>query len=558
MLLKEIEQLYENYGNEIEKIPFDSLRINQIKVIKKIKTIAFMFHSFGKGGVQRVISLLIPIFQKMGYKVVLITEEEPLETDYALPFDVKRYVIPKEKLIESNSIKYIKRAEELENIIRTEAIDVICHNNAMSSLLFYDMLVTKGLGTFFVLIKHQVFSSELFRGRNYYTLYKSIFPFMDRVVVLSQLEETYWRRLGINVKYIPNPANSEITKLADKSEYILWEGRLDKTPKNYLDAVSIMRTVVKQFPDIQLKIYGSGSRLDQQELEREIRKYNLEENIEYCGYCTEIDQIFEGAIIHLVTSDYEAFPMGIFEGKLYGVPLVTYNMPYLELLKNKKGYISVLPGDTEAAANAIIEILSNPILREQMQKDAVKSVSAFTNDVVIKKWEQLLNELTEEAENDTFCDDEFRLILDTIFQHVNRSRACKEAMIGDLYDVTWRRGWLYELKYRLLKEKKRLALFPYGKIGKQIHQFLNENDIQVDYIVDNFSKENGVISVEKFNAIDKNDVLVLVCSSNREIYYDIRNEIEQVVAKECIMDIYPKVLLASNVTTDMANRNIEF
>ena len=60
---------------------------------KEIKTIALYYYHLTIGGVQRVISLLIPLLQKMGYKVVLITDKEPSENDLALEYCVERVTI---------------------------------------------------------------------------------------------------------------------------------------------------------------------------------------------------------------------------------------------------------------------------------------------------------------------------------------------------------------------------------------------------------------------------------------------------------------------------------
>ena len=287
MLLKEIEHLYEEYGDEPEKIILSGpISHNQI-VCDKVKTVALYFHSIGKGGVQRVLSLLIPIYMELGYKVVLITEEEARCSDYEVSEKVKRYVIPKEGQVVSGQIKYLERAEKIAKILKAENVDVFCHHNAMSSLLFYDMLAVKNAGVWFILVKHQVFSCELLKGKNYYKKYKKIFNYMDEVIVLSEIEAEYWKKLGISSKYIPNPANPQIKKNENGSEeYILWEGRLDKTPKNYLDAVEIMNCVVKKVPNAIMKIYGSGSLADERELLSAIKKNSLQKNVFYCGYTT--------------------------------------------------------------------------------------------------------------------------------------------------------------------------------------------------------------------------------------------------------------------------------
>jgi hypothetical protein len=60
---------------------------------REIKTVAFYYYCYSIGGVERVLSLVMPMFVKMGYKVILVTDKPPHENDFALPDGVERCVL---------------------------------------------------------------------------------------------------------------------------------------------------------------------------------------------------------------------------------------------------------------------------------------------------------------------------------------------------------------------------------------------------------------------------------------------------------------------------------
>ena len=64
---------------------------------KEIKTIGIYDERYHNGGGQRFLSIIMPIYLKMGYKVVFFTDEIKLEEEYELPENVTRIVLKKYK-----------------------------------------------------------------------------------------------------------------------------------------------------------------------------------------------------------------------------------------------------------------------------------------------------------------------------------------------------------------------------------------------------------------------------------------------------------------------------
>ncbi len=536
--IHEINGLYEEFGSYDSDVIKYCLRkpAHRMKRSGPFCRVGIYFPTLGQGGVQRVISLLIPLYLKNGYDVVLITEEEKQKTDYEIPGGVKRYVIEKMKMVEKTH-SYILRAMQLEEIFFKERIDILCYHCAWSPLLYYDFLLADHYNVYFILCKHQIFSYELVRHDDQYFRQKVLFRLFDAMVVLSEYEETYWRKLGVNACYIPNPYDTRSSYRKKRNAgSIVWVGRLEQYQKRFLDIIPIMRSVVDRLPDCRLKIFGSGNLSVIKYLKEAIADNGLQDNIMYCGYTENMDEIYSDARLQLSTASYEAFPMNIYEGKSYGIPLVIYKLPYVELLKDQKGYVSVEQGDTTAAAESIIRILTDGELEKRLRKEALDSVKDFSGQEIVRKWNVLFCDLGKD--NTLGISEDFEMILDTIYGNyeLSRQEVCKN------YYIIWKEYLLATVRYHALKKSAKIVIYPYGKVGRAIKKILNENEIYEEYIVDNLRciEDGSIISLEQMKEKTISEFLFLVCSTSKGEFFDIRKALYDVVPKENVLDLFPK------------------
>ena len=419
LVVEAVSTLVREYGEEKKALAEKLVDADWLKVQKsEIKTIGIYYHRMTPGGVQRVISLLMPLYLEWGYKVVLLTDEEHLREEYEIPKEVERVVIP--SALGLSYKKYPRRAEALKEFLEKYEVDVILYHAAESRFLLYDMILTKALGIPFCVIVHGLFSAEMLR-QNYHIIEKlSTFKLVDRLVVLSEMEKEFWMTLGINAVYIPNPIQ-DLPFSKKEGEYILWLGRLEDVCKQPFHAVEIMRKVTQVYPEATMKMVGTEvTKGVIKKLKKKIKKAGMGNNIEICKGTTEVDYFYENAKIFLCTSAGEAFSMTLVESKAYGIPLVTYDMPYLEVLKMGKGFISVPQDDISAGADAIIEILRKDELRKQLKKEARESYEILQQYDLHSVWEELLSGLPEDTRNERSIEQEnsqISLVLRTMLEH---------------------------------------------------------------------------------------------------------------------------------------------
>lgn len=551
----EILRLFHKYaveGTREEDIVRDYFLHGELRRVEKkdVRTIALYYASIKQGGgVRRTMSLLIPLYIKWGYKVVLITEEAPSDEDYMIPADVKRYTVVSTGDIIAKRVDYEERGKQLADIFAKEGIDVFCSHNSLYPLLFFDLVLAHSLNVYFIIVNHQVYTQELIRFENYYFKYKYIFMLADKLIVLSSYEKQYWNALGISAEYIANPVTYDKNWIKRvNAEDIVWVGRFDRDTKNFLDVVPIMKEVHKRFPKLKLRMYGESNVYNHYCLQMKIVENGLTQNIEYCGQTKDLNQIYGQARIHLVTSASETFPMGIYEGKMYGIPLVAYELPSVEILRDGKGVITVPQRNTKQAAEAIIAILSDHELEKKLQREAEESADCIDAGSIEKKWKDVFQNLPYSQEKQgaqqSISGDTFQVILETIFAHYCGC-VTKHNEIKEWCKKCWKKMWLSEVKYRTYKDNLQIAIYPYGKVGKEVKKILNENDIWESMVVDNYSAGEGIVKLEDLEGIDTGKYLFLICSSAMDAYTEIREELARYVCPENTYDLYSEEMLVN-------------
>jgi hypothetical protein len=401
---------------------------------------------------------------------------------------------------------------------------------------------------FSILVHHELFSQDLrVLSVNPY-MQRYVYTLADRVVVLSEIEQIYYKILGIKAVYIPDPLG-EYAVTSEAYNFkgdIVWIGRLDNNQKQYMDIIPIMKNVTRLIPNAKIRVYGpEGQPGSVKQLGNAVRENGLEDNIVYCGHVVgDTVKMYENASVHLVTSAYESFGMSIAEGKMNGIPLILYKMPYLELLKDGKGFIAVENDDTKAVADAIVHILTNRELAERLSIESKESIQRFKKFDYGMAWHNLIEGLTDNGQSDDDLQIDVKsleMIFDTMGYHYYKGLSYMNERLNEVRREERR----FQIK-RLLQTKLRgneyeIAIYPYGKWGQEIKDILNKDMmIQEAFIIDNklsdFCKE--IISLSDLKSMDCSRYRFLVCSSNLNIHDKLLASLSEYVPKENILDVF--------------------
>lgn len=377
----------EYYIDYLYKMDLSSINFSNKKYIKKIKNIGLVYHRLYNGGVERVISKLSHIFNEYGYNIVIFTDEKPNDNDYSLPNNITRVVLSNDNNERYNIFK--------DNIEKYD-IDLIIHNSWMANTLLIDILIIKSIGIKIACILHGVFTVPVYT----YDVNKfdrvNLFKLLDYLIVLSNSDKRFYEYFGFNnVYYIPNPLtftnNSSISNLSTKN--IIWVSRFDMYQKQPILALTVFSKVLKNIPDAKLLIIGSGNSYEEGLVKQKIRELKIENNCRLLGYQTNVEKYFLESSIHLFTSSFEGFPMVLNEAKSYGVPTVMFDLPYLEMVKDNMGLITVPQGDVDSLSDAVIKLLLDDEYRVKLGSEAKSSLDKYSDRNIMNYWEKLFYDI---------------------------------------------------------------------------------------------------------------------------------------------------------------------
>ena len=197
-----------------------------------------------------------------------------------------------------------------------------------------------------------------------------------------------------NLAVVPHPVVPPAAQTANPSRdprRVVVIGRLERV-KRIEHAILVWGRVVKQLPDARLDIYGSGSR--QERLQRIIAKNKLTGSVTLHGFDPQArDQLWNASAM-LLTSRSEASALVILESLARGCPVVGYDIcygPREQIDDGKTGFI-VPDGDIDAAADRVVQLLTDPRLVKRMGRAGRRSAARRNQATYLANWARVLND----------------------------------------------------------------------------------------------------------------------------------------------------------------------
>ena len=365
----------------------------------KIKTL-FLTPSLSNGGAERFVSSLVCNLDRNRFSphVCLLRGE----TSYPVPSDVKVTVLNK------SSPWHIPRTiSRLAKLLDTEKPDV-----AVGTITFTDCLLAAA--TLFSRHRPPIiarFGNEPSReySRTFQVFLKPLIrrllsrsrAFVANSASLARSVEEYFAFDTVETLY--NPLNTDhLTRLARSSHPIpetecseptlVAVGRLEQQKRFdvLLDAFSRVRT---QIP-CRLLILGEGQ--ERQQLEHQISRLDLQNDVTLLGFCDNPFPYILGADLFVLTSDHEGMPNALVEAQALGIPAVATDCPSGpdEIITDGLTGVLTPVNDASAIASAIGNLLENDQIRTTMGRAAaVRTAEQFGITQTVPAWEQLLSRL---------------------------------------------------------------------------------------------------------------------------------------------------------------------
>jgi glycosyltransferase involved in cell wall biosynthesis len=127
--------------------------------------------------------------------------------------------------------------------------------------------------------------------------------------------------------------------------------------------------------DRSLKLVMAGQGPLEEELRQQVNEKGLEANVQIVGYVEEIPGFLSALDIFVMPSLSEGQPLSLLEAAANGRCVVATNVGGIpEVVVNRENGVLVPPGDVDALADALASLLGDPVMRQRLSDNAVKTV----------------------------------------------------------------------------------------------------------------------------------------------------------------------------------------
>lgn len=165
--------------------------------------------------------------------------------------------------------------------------------------------------------------------------------------------------------------------------------------KGYPRMLRVFSAVQRYFPQEKLIICGDGPIRD--EIKKQITELKLENSVILVGECKNINVYYRNADAMIFTSLYEGQPNVILEAQSCGCPVIAFDCDYgpSYLIQNGKTGLVIQDGNETAMAEAIINYLKHPKMKDHFRKNMPEHLKQFAPEKIYPQWINLIHEVTE-------------------------------------------------------------------------------------------------------------------------------------------------------------------
>ncbi len=374
------------------------------------------------GGVTNHISSLEHYLTKMGHRVKVIAPASKAVSTFGdrfIPVGKPRPV-PSSGSIARVTIS-LRLAPRIKAILDEEKFDIIHLHEPLCPMLCTTVLrlsQTANVGTFHAYgsIGYSLSKplNTLFLKRWFSKLHGKIAVSKPAMELVNKHFPGYYTIIpnGVDLDYFSS-AVSPIDEFGDGKINILFVGRLEK--RKGLDYLLEAHKQIKQeIPNSRLIIVGPGTRL-RNKYEKRVAQNGLKDVV-FVGYVAhdELPRYYKTAdIVCAPATGKESFGIVLLEAMALGKPVVASNIDgYASIMTHGVEGLLVPPKDEKALAQALISLMANESLRQQMGARGRLTAGGYDwKHIVQRVFDYYVKVLSEPPWKERFSDFETRSTL---------------------------------------------------------------------------------------------------------------------------------------------------
>lgn len=378
----------------------------------KNRKILFHINSLGKGGAERVLTVLAGYFAQDGYRVSIVTLWRA-ENEYEVPAGVKRVNLGDEKVSGGRLALAVRRFTGLRGLIKKENPDIVISFCMKAN--FRSVFSMLGM-------RIPLLVSVRSDPQIDYAPHKFLTKWMERkaagcVFQTKDAQAFFGERLRkksriiwnpIDEKYLPENRESAKGALAgggaDRQERgggagdicIITVGRIT-FEKNQIMLLKAFDRIKDKFPSARVRVYGEGIGGDAwKEMDAYIRQNGIAHRVEFMGSSSSLEKEIVNAALFVLPSNYEGMSNALMEAMVMGLPVIATDCPCggcATLIKEGISGFLVPTGDDEALAEAMERVLSDKKLAEKLSENAGRLSEKVKPLKIYEEWRSYAEEL---------------------------------------------------------------------------------------------------------------------------------------------------------------------
>ena len=341
--------------------------------------VLFVTGSMGRGGAERVISIISNEFVKAGWDVSIM-QLLYSNCDYPLSDEIRVVDVSNPQKNQTLDTPRLIRAVRRE--IRDYKPDAVV--SFMMTINIVTAFACKGLNVRFIPSER----NDPSKGRSALRAKLAEYAYASSYRTVMQTERAkrcFSKRIQNKSVIIPNPVTVQMIAEGSDPNRIVSVGRLTGQ-KNHAMLIDAFKSVSEEFPNLTLDIYGEGPK--RKELQGKIDGLGLTARITLRGNVLNVHEKIKDAGVFVLSSDFEGTSNALLEAMLMGLPCISTNCAGSdEAIENGKSGLLVPVGDTEALTDALHFMLTERQSAAEMAKRARESVlKNYSVEKVIQMW----------------------------------------------------------------------------------------------------------------------------------------------------------------------------
>lgn len=385
------------------------------------------------GGIERVVIEQLRIFGEQHIDVTLLVDRPVV----LMAGEVKAPIA-------CLSAEESNRRDQLRTLLSEKRPEYIIFHGVSHQHAQSDIAIANESGVKSICVVHFAFPGNVaLDGRgNSWKVFRENGAGCTAFATVSRIDSLWWRALGMRAFHVQNPfvkpKNADLSRRTgeDGTTNLIWVGR-QAEQKQPSAALAAFARVYAVEPKTRLMMIG-GSATGWDSYRAKAKRLGCLDAVEFISERPDLDECWAKADIHLLTSVCESFCLVWAEAKAAGIPTVMYELPYLELSEDPRGFIAVEQRNVAAFADAVLVLVRDKFRAKRMGDEAKLSLARFNDEAVWNSWKKLFESLGTEGSGREVPDD-FKTVVTQIYSAYafrKEKHQWEENMVEDFRKLT--------------------------------------------------------------------------------------------------------------------------